>query len=170
MPNVLTLFRLCFGAPVIIVLYANHYQSVAIVFLAFVLTDALDGWLARLMKSESEWGTLLDPIADQALVLTILCYLVWTGELYFLGIMLLAAREAVVVLSRIFGLDMPTRLLGRIKVTFEYVAILCILLGGEFKLLGYFSLLLALVFSYVSLAQYLFLAFWNRGGYANYRA
>lgn len=40
-------------------------------FIAFIIaaiTDFLDGYLARVLKAESEWGAILDPIADKILV------------------------------------------------------------------------------------------------------
>ena len=39
-----------------------------IVFAIAALSDAVDGWLARLLNAESAWGALLDPIADKLLV------------------------------------------------------------------------------------------------------
>ena len=41
-------------------------------FLAGILSDALDGALARLTHQETELGTLLDPIADKFLILSTL--------------------------------------------------------------------------------------------------
>ena len=42
------------------------------VFVLGILSDALDGFLARLWHQESELGTILDPIADKALILSAL--------------------------------------------------------------------------------------------------
>ena len=41
-------------------------------FLIGILSDAIDGFLARLQRQETELGTLLDPIADKCLILTTL--------------------------------------------------------------------------------------------------
>lgn len=38
------------------------------VFAVAVLTDFLDGYLARLLRQESRWGAVLDPIADKVLI------------------------------------------------------------------------------------------------------
>ena len=48
---------------------AVGYGLTAFIILALAaLTDALDGWVARLLKAESALGALLDPIADKLLV------------------------------------------------------------------------------------------------------
>ena len=41
-------------------------------FLVGILSDGIDGFLARVQRQETELGTLLDPIADKCLILTAL--------------------------------------------------------------------------------------------------
>ena len=42
------------------------------VFLLAVLTDGIDGMIARILKQKTEFGTILDPIADKILIITAL--------------------------------------------------------------------------------------------------
>ena len=70
-PNLLTQIRLI-GSPVpgiILLCHPNNNASritAVIIFLILALTDAFDGLLARCRNEETEYGRLLDPIADGA--------------------------------------------------------------------------------------------------------
>ena len=64
LPNGLSAARLA-AAPVLIVLaIAAHEQVFAILLVAALATDVLDGWLARLLRVQSNLGAALDSIAD----------------------------------------------------------------------------------------------------------
>ena len=69
LPNVLTASRGLAG-PVILALVvgAGLDEAAFVLFLLAVLTDLLDGWLARRLGAESRLGSLLDPVADKMLV------------------------------------------------------------------------------------------------------
>ncbi|NND81892.1 MAG: CDP-diacylglycerol--glycerol-3-phosphate 3-phosphatidyltransferase [Gammaproteobacteria bacterium] len=74
-PNCLTFFRILV-IPIIVaihlsdVAYANWYN--VILFTLAGISDALDGYLARLWGQESKLGAFLDPVADKLLVATML--------------------------------------------------------------------------------------------------
>ena len=79
LPNILTIFRLI-AAPMVAVMFLYFTRPYAdwaalILFLGAALTDWLDGFLARALKQESKLGTMLDPIADKAMVLIALVVL-----------------------------------------------------------------------------------------------
>lgn len=46
----------------------NWAQLALLAFITGVITDFLDGWTARTLKSESRFGVWLDPIADKLLI------------------------------------------------------------------------------------------------------
>ena len=77
-PNVLTVFRILL-IPVLVAAARAEFASDALaagVFILASLTDALDGWLARRHKKESNFGKLMDPLADKLLVTSALVSLV----------------------------------------------------------------------------------------------
>ena len=81
LPNILTLTRLT-AAPMLGIMFLYFTRPFAdwaalILFLGAALTDWVDGYIARTWKQESKLGTMLDPIADKAMVLIAL--LVITG-------------------------------------------------------------------------------------------
>ncbi|MEC9434520.1 MAG: CDP-diacylglycerol--glycerol-3-phosphate 3-phosphatidyltransferase [Pseudomonadota bacterium] len=75
-PNVLTVFRLLAAPAVALVFVALPRPAADLwalaLFLGASVTDFLDGWLARRFNQQSEFGRMLDPIADKAMVMTAL--------------------------------------------------------------------------------------------------
>ena len=76
--NKISIFRILL-VPVIIACLVYYHPSrdglrfLALgLFLAGILSDAVDGFLARLLHQQTELGTLLDPIADKCLILSAL--------------------------------------------------------------------------------------------------
>lgn len=87
--NVLSLSRIVF-AVLIIATHQLHGPGAlfwALVF-AGILTDYLDGWVARLLNQVSELGKALDPFSDKIMALILFIYAVWLGRIphWFLGI------------------------------------------------------------------------------------
>ncbi len=80
LPNILTLSRL-FAAPGLAVMFLYFTRPYAdwfalSLFVIASLTDWLDGYLARAWKQETKLGTMLDPIADKAMVIIALMVIV----------------------------------------------------------------------------------------------
>ncbi|MEL6218906.1 MAG: CDP-diacylglycerol--glycerol-3-phosphate 3-phosphatidyltransferase [Pseudomonadota bacterium] len=78
-PNVLTMARLV-AAPGVVLAFVVFDRPVADhlalwLFLSAAVTDFFDGWLARRLGQISPIGTMLDPIADKAMVVTALAAL-----------------------------------------------------------------------------------------------
>ncbi|MFA9231260.1 MAG: CDP-diacylglycerol--glycerol-3-phosphate 3-phosphatidyltransferase [Microgenomates group bacterium] len=80
-PNILTILRLL-AAPGVAVMFLYFHRPWAdwfalTLFVGAAITDWFDGYLARLWKQESKFGTMLDPIADKAMV--VIALMVITG-------------------------------------------------------------------------------------------
>jgi CDP-diacylglycerol--glycerol-3-phosphate 3-phosphatidyltransferase len=80
-PNTLTTLRLL-AAPAVPVMFLYFHRPLAdwfalTLFVSAAITDYFDGYLARLWKQESKFGTMLDPIADKAMV--VIALLILTG-------------------------------------------------------------------------------------------
>ncbi len=100
LPNLLTIGRIA-AIPVVVALLLVDGRIApwvaCIVFTIAAVTDILDGYLARMMKTESRLGRLLDPIADKLLVGAVLLALAGTGRVSESTIV-----PAVVILCREF--------------------------------------------------------------------
>jgi len=79
LPNILTIFRLI-AAPLIVVLYLTLPRPISDwavlgLFTFAALTDYIDGYLARRWEQTSNFGKMMDPIADKAMTLIALLLL-----------------------------------------------------------------------------------------------
>lgn len=155
LPNAISLVRLLFGAPVTIILYHNGFAYAWVVFLFFVFTDFLDGFIARRQNSGSDLGMALDPLADQCLVLPIIWALYWYGSIALFPPLLLTMREIMMVLLRFFAKkNIPANILGKAKVTAEYIGIMFLIVGGEWFIPGLLMFFPILLLAVASLLKY----------------
>lgn len=81
LPNILTVGRLL-AAPGVVLMFLYFTRPYAdwfalVLFVGAAITDYFDGYLARLWKQQTKFGTMLDPIADKAMV--VIALLVITG-------------------------------------------------------------------------------------------
>ncbi|MEI9902572.1 MAG: CDP-diacylglycerol--glycerol-3-phosphate 3-phosphatidyltransferase [Asticcacaulis sp.] len=145
-PNILTLIRLI-GGVVMFCLLASAAGGVPFiqvlpdtmfalqrwgvyVFVIAAFTDLFDGILARQLHAETEWGAILDPIADKILVCgTILGLFTFnTGNPVFaLPAALILFREFAVSALReaaaAHGVKIKVSFMGKIKTTVQLVAL-----------------------------------------------
>ena len=98
-PNVLTILRLVL-VPVFIVLYMNGQRIAALVVFAVAsLTDMLDGRIARKYNLITNFGKLMDPLADKLLVIaTLVCHGL-AGVFPWAAIAIVAGKELLMVLG-----------------------------------------------------------------------
>lgn len=115
-PNLLTLLRILLVPLIVIFLIDGEYLKALITFFISGITDALDGFLARLLHQKTILGAYLDPIADKALLIT--CFLTLSIE----GI--IPGWLTVVVISRDVIILTGTFILFMMSVSFEIKPIL----------------------------------------------
>lgn len=173
-PNALTWTRVAL-MPVLVVVYLwdSPYAagSAASVFAVAASTDWLDGYLARRLGQESEFGAFLDPVADKLIVATALVLLVanWHSLPVQMAALVILARELVVSALRewLATLGLRHRVAvgrwGKIKTTVQMLAIVLLLAlapgaSGVLGMLAIGLLVLAALLSLQSLTLYAFAA------------
>ena len=142
LPNALTVLRI-FLVPVLVVLLLTRAQhglfAGATVFGIAVLTDYLDGYLARRRNEVTRLGMLLDPIADKLLTAAAFLSLVEMGRVPAWMVMIILGRElAVTGLRNVAagrGIVIPASNLGKGKMVSQVVAIFLLLLSEAFPIL-----------------------------------
>lgn len=102
-PNILTVFRLIM-VPILIILMLQHdwnlhWWAVSVFVIAGV-TDQLDGHIARSQDLITDFGRIMDPIADKALTLSAFIMLSIAGYLPWWFTIVIAARELGVTVLR----------------------------------------------------------------------
>lgn len=92
-PNLLTIARIIFIIPSLYFLEKPDLL-LAIVFVSFVLiTDFLDGYLARKLNQTSSLGALLDPIADKLVVVAFFLHLLLRNSVLEFYVYLVFTRD-----------------------------------------------------------------------------
>lgn len=95
-------------------------------FMAIVLTDWVDGWLARKFDARTDWGQLLDPIADKVVLLGAFAWFCLIGEISVWFTVLYFAREIVQTIIRIGSFasnkrqQVPTLFISKLKTALSY--------------------------------------------------
>lgn len=107
-PNILSYFRILL-IPVFIVLFFNSKESMgchiasASVLVLSGLTDMLDGKIARKFNQITEWGKIIDPIADKLTQCAIMICLAMRYKLLWVFIGILVIKEiTMAVLAFLF--------------------------------------------------------------------
>ena len=67
-PNSLTIIRILLIPVIIYFLWIGEHQQGLYIFVIAAITDALDGFIAKLFNFTSKFGTYLDPVADKLLL------------------------------------------------------------------------------------------------------
>lgn len=80
-PNLITLGRVILVPLVFWFLVSGKLQAAFLAFVAAGISDAVDGYLAKRFKWETELGAYLDPIADKLLIVSVFVALGVTGQL-----------------------------------------------------------------------------------------
>jgi cardiolipin synthase len=143
-PNILTLMRLLAapGVAIMFLYFARPYADwfALILFVFAATTDWLDGYLARAWKQESKFGTMLDPIADKAMVviaLLVICGFSGMNPWILLPATLIMFRETFVSGLREFLGDTAGTLavtkLAKWKTAAQMTAIAVLFSTGAFE-------------------------------------
>jgi cardiolipin synthase len=143
LPNTLTVLRILL-VPVFAIAFALPGTTARLVAFAVFciagLSDALDGFAARKLQASSDFGRMLDPIADKVLVAVALMMLVAEGNIGQFNLehglrSLLLLVPALVILSReilVSGLreflagaavSVPVTRIAKAKTTIQMIAI-----------------------------------------------
>jgi len=142
LPNWLTFLRLAL-IPVFVVLLIDPTQlminAAIAIFLIAAITDYVDGWIARTYQAETDFGKLLDPLADKILVISALVMLVSMrselyGEPWVPGwmVVLIVAREIWVTglrgVAAEKGIIVAASGAGKVKSGLQMLAVVLLLL------------------------------------------
>jgi CDP-diacylglycerol--glycerol-3-phosphate 3-phosphatidyltransferase len=165
-PNSLTLFRVM-ASPIIVVLllFPNRTNTflAALIFSAAAITDFLDGFFARQKGLVSNFGKVMDPIADKVLVSTSFIMLTALGWIPAWMVCIIIGREiAVTGLRNIIaqgGKDLSASSLGKYKTGFQIAAIIPLTLHFSYFSIDFHAI--GIIFLWVALT----LTVWSGAAY-----
>jgi cardiolipin synthase len=172
-PNILTIFRIVLIPFIVLSIVKEEFLLAIILFTVSSISDILDGVIARRFDLVSNFGKLMDPVADKLTQISIVCTLglkniipIWIfGALILkefimmLGGLYLYKRKDFVVYSKWYG--KCTTVLIYIAVISSFLIEVMPTLGKKFLLFGYcvsFDVIIfvvALIFALFSLLSYI---------------
>jgi CDP-diacylglycerol--glycerol-3-phosphate 3-phosphatidyltransferase len=134
LPNLLTVARIMLVPVLVVALLGNTPSGdvlAAIVFALASLTDFVDGYLARSRDSITNFGKLMDPLADKLLIVAALVALVSLNRLAAWVAMVIITRELAVTVLRLgatqAGVVMGASMFGKVKTCMQIAAILAVI-------------------------------------------
>ncbi len=128
--NLLSLSRIPLG---VMFLLTSDARVLAGVVIAGALTDLLDGFIARVSKTTSEVGILLDPFCDKIFVLLGVVSFLPDGRLDWAGFLILVLRDVFTggsyLVGRLVGQDMAprSRMAGKVTTFFQLNTLLALI-------------------------------------------
>ncbi len=109
----------------------------AVIFIAASVTDCLDGKIARKYNLITDFGKLIDPLADKFMVIGALVMLLYRAQsyraLFMLVLTVVVFRELAVTAMRLItatksGVAVPANILGKIKTVTQIVFVVAALI------------------------------------------
>ncbi len=128
-PNLLSIFRILLIFPIAYYVWNDRLQVVILfVFISFI-SDYLDGIIARRFNQISEWGKILDPLADKLAIGILLIVLYLKQEVPLWLVIVVVGRDVLILLVGLFFVEkykfvIPSNFLG--KVTANVLALMVI--------------------------------------------
>jgi len=136
-PNLLSLVRLALAVPITYLILTDQALPLLLSLLGIaILTDFFDGRVARWSRTVSEWGKVLDPLADKGAAIAVTVALVVRGSLPVWFLVIVAARDALIVLGGIIlarkrGIVVMSMWIGKVAVTAVAITLLAALLKAD---------------------------------------
>lgn len=169
LPNKLTMFRVfCIPAFAVLFLLSISYEKslpewtnftinwyrifAAIVFVVASITDYFDGKIAREQNLVTNFGKLMDPLADKMLVVTALMCLLYNNEVNFICVLIVVLRELIISSIRLIALErgivIAASYWGKLKTATQMIAI--VLLLFDVCIIGFWPCIIAEGLFYIS--------------------
>ena len=96
-PNLLTLVRIAACPILILLLKENNHEIALYLFVIAGITDGLDGFIAKRFGYVTNFGAVLDPIADKLLIACSYIMLAILGDIPFWLLVLVMFRDLVII-------------------------------------------------------------------------
>ncbi len=137
--NLLSFSRFVLLIPLIFFLISpneNHYLFSSIIIILMWISDLLDGYYARKRNEVSEWGKIIDPLADKTIVISITIILLLQGVLPIWFFIVIVLRDLIILSGGLFikqkyGIVLQSNWIGKLTVfTIGFTLLNMILIKG----------------------------------------
>ncbi len=157
LPNVITFLRVPLAF-----LWLAYYQDHGIqlgIIVVIILTDIIDGYLARKLRRVTDFGKIFDPICDKSISLFAFFCFYFLGKINGGQLFIFIARDVFIFMAVIFYLlffrkykiKWRARFLGKLTTAAQFLAIFAFTLSYDYFLELF---ILVFVFSFLSIMDY----------------
>jgi CDP-diacylglycerol--glycerol-3-phosphate 3-phosphatidyltransferase len=155
--NIISFSRILFTIPISIAIWYDYSITAFILCLiGGALTDNLDGYFARKLNQVTEFGKIIDPVADKIFIGAIALVLLLKGILPLWFVLVIVGRDLLIMLAGLFlakriKFVVPSNVIGKATVTVLGLNLAFFILGwNEFaNYVIYLSTLMILISSAV---------------------
>ncbi|MGB3366784.1 MAG: CDP-diacylglycerol--glycerol-3-phosphate 3-phosphatidyltransferase [Acidaminobacteraceae bacterium] len=132
LPNIITSFRFLLIPSFVYVYFSsspNNLRNAFIIFIVAGISDVLDGMIARKYNLVTKLGTVLDPLADKLMLMTVLLCLTYTGSITHWVPIIVGIKEFIMIAGAIYlyfsgeKAVIPSDKFGKIATVLFYAAI-----------------------------------------------
>jgi len=102
-PNIITIIRIVLIGVFCTYFAAGRQKAALLVYLIAAISDVVDGWIARTFHCTSDFGKLMDPLADKFLNIAALICIVTAKQrpVYLALLLLVAVKELLMIVGGI---------------------------------------------------------------------
>ena len=162
LPNKLTMARII-AVPIFVALYMlKIFIPAFIIFCLASITDMLDGKIARSRGLVTNFGKIMDPLADKILVYSAFCLMVEDGTIPAWMLIIILFREFAIAGMRTVaaseGTVVAAGMSGKAKTVCQMIAVVLLIirsLNPMISTAGYIFLYASLVLTVYSGAEYI---------------
>ena len=133
--NIITLARLVFVPIIIWAMLSDAMLPAFVLFIVAGASDAVDGIIARAFNQQSELGTILDPLADKVMLVSVFIVLTYLDHIPLWLTILVVSRDMLIVVGFVicFMFDKPIDI-NPLRIskanTVAQIALACFVMGS----------------------------------------
>lgn len=140
-PNILTIIRFLLIPFIVISIFQGDYISGIILFTISGATDVLDGFIARKFNLISNFGKLMDPLADKLTQIAVLTSITLVHIIPVWILVIVVLKELIMVMgaSFLYGKDVVvySKWYGKLATVLFYLAIVISLITIQLNITGF---------------------------------
>lgn len=142
-PNTLTIIRFLLIPIILYTVVSGNYLLALVLFTLSGITDVADGFIARKFNLISNFGKLMDPLADKLTQISMLTILVLNNMIPIWILIIVVLKEIAMVCgaSFLYGKDVVvySRWYGKLATVLFYLAIVSSLLIKQFNITNWIA-------------------------------
>lgn len=147
MPNFLTILRFILSFPLSYMIYKDKDLIIILILFIFILiTDFLDGYIARKYNKVTTLGKIIDPIADRTFVLLITLALILNKKLPLYSLFIFIRDIFVAIYAYILMFKkkkaIPSDIYGKTKTVLHFLALGLVIILGKWNTISLILLII----------------------------